>query len=157
MPSPEDFAYVLKCRSCGKEEFVGLTGSVQRLADLGMLRRQKEPDAELILELLSSAVSRMTCRACEATGLELVAAETWDDHFPTAKTCEHCGESILADRLEVFPDAKLCTNCQRREELGDSSEEETFCPKCGSIMQVREVRRVISQYQLVCPVCRFRG
>ena len=154
MASHHDFAYVLKCCACGKEEFIDLAGAVRRLSDLGMLRRQKEPDVDLVSELLSSAVPRMACRGCEATAFELSDAEAWDDMLPAAKACERCGGAISTERLEILPDAKLCIGCQTTEESGDSSEEQTYCSKCGSVMQVREVRRGISRYQLVCPVCR---
>ena len=62
-------------------------------------------------------------------------------------------------RLEIFPDARLCTACQRRDETGASNlAEDVYCPRCGSPMLVKPATgRGIARYVWVCsqyPSCR---
>lgn len=150
----EDPVYVLTCTACGKREYLGMSQAVQRLMGLGMLRREKKPNVELIVELLCSTVPRMACKACQAQSLELGEEEAWEDDW-VAKKCEDCGNPIDPQRLEVFPQTKLCVACQLGEESGEATEDDVqYCSQCGNIMQVRQHRRGITRYELVCPVCR---
>ena len=148
----DEFAYVLKCPRCQKEEYVGLSQAVQRLATVGMLKRQKEPSSELILELLQSARTQFACRACEHIGLLLEEEVGWDD-ATSRRNCEQCGAPIDPDRLEIFPDVQLCVACQHGEESGDATEEADYCPRCGTPMVVQARRGGITRYALVCPSC----
>ena len=150
----DDFAYVLKCGSCGKEEFLGLPQALRRLQSLGMLKRETEPSAALVLELLESTLDRMACQSCEACALTLQEDTAWDD-APQHKCCEQCGNKIDPERLEVFPGTVLCVACQHGEEMGalSNSTEVDFCPKCGNVMEVKKRARGITRYELVCTRC----
>ena len=152
-----EFAYVLKCPACRKEEYLGLPQALKRLASLGMLKRQQSPAHELVLELLQNTLGQFSCSACGATGLTLEEDASWDEQLHGRRLCQQCATPIDPDRLEVFPDTELCVACQLGEESGNVSDEVDYCPHCGTPMKVQPRRGALTRYQLVCPACPRRG
>lgn len=60
-------------------------------------------------------VTRMLTSAAEAALVEISAALCRLDDG-TYGICEHCGEPVPVERLEVLPTSRLCTPCQHRTE-----------------------------------------
>ncbi len=125
-----------------------------------MLRRNTDPSREEVRELLTAALPRIACPDCGHIGLDeeatVVGAE---GEWPEARLCAECAAPIHPERLEIFPDAQLCTACQRRDETGAPNlAEDVYCPRCGSPMLVKPATgRGIARYVWVCsqyPSCR---
>ena len=122
----------------------------------GLLRREKEPDAALVRELFQNTAARFTCALCGHAGLTVGPAQDDldDEDWGMGRPCETCGKPIPAERLELFPQTRLCVPCQQADETGQTKREEEYCPRCGSIMQVRPSRgRGLTGYALICPAC----
>ena len=147
-----------RCAHCGDEEVVDESKVVHRLREIGKLRHDKLPEREILTELVQAAAAELSCPACGKTGLTVEVVEE-DFDWPEAKTCEGCGKRLDPERLELFPDAELCPECQRREESGESvTDEVEYCPRCGSLMEMRQTRGAgVTRYKMMCtarPPCR---
>ena len=152
----------LICPSCQWRTLCGKEDLVARLRLVGVLRREKDPDEELIAHLLPDAASRMTCPLCKEVGLKVVDAESdpddwqnedWaDDDWQAAVLCEVCREAIDPERLEFLPDTRRCTACQSKSEAGIVEEDEPeFCPRCGSLVELRVSRAGgLTRYKRFC-------
>ncbi|MEM8866226.1 MAG: TraR/DksA C4-type zinc finger protein [Planctomycetota bacterium] len=166
-------ARTLHCAECGWRTVAGAADLAARLRLVGQLRRDKDPSDELIAELLPSAAKRMTCPLCKSIGLRVgdpTAGDEFDDEFSDAAEspgdwqaavlCEVCREPIDPERLEFVPDAKRCVACQGKAEAGALEEDEPeFCPKCGSLVELRVSRGSgLTRYKRFCtgiPPCRL--
>jgi hypothetical protein len=133
-----------------------------RLRLLGLLRREPDPNGELVSALFVEAAPRMTCPICKEKSLSAAPADPLDDgdNWQAEVLCEICRTPIAPERLEAVPDTKRCAKCQGRSEsgrLGDVDPE--FCPHCGSLVEIRVSRGSgITRYQRVCtgsPPCRL--
>ena len=81
--------------------------------------------------------------------------DTDDDDWGDVRSCEQCGATISAERLEVFPNMRLCVGCQQKRDGGAEPGEPEYCPRCGSIMHLRLSRSSgISRYVMRCDACR---
>lgn len=156
------FAKRLVCGGCGWATVCGADEAVRRLRLVGHLRRESDPDEGVLEELLFDAAGRMTCPGCKRVGLKVEdpVAESDDEDWQTAKLCEACRKPIPVERLEVFPDAKRCVGCQDRSETGvDDVDEPEFCPRCGSLVELRVSRAGgLTRYRRFCtgtPPCRL--
>jgi RNA polymerase-binding transcription factor DksA len=73
--------------------------------------------------------------------------------------CEICREPIPRERLEIKPNATRCVACQDAADRGRSFVEPDYCPKCGSLLELRVSRSGgITRYKLWCtgiPSCRL--
>ena len=146
----------LRCPQCFAVSLCGTEDMLSRLRRLGILRREKEPDVALVLELFRSAAGRFECPECGRTGLSAVPADGDDDEeqWTGQRRCKSCDTAIPKERVDLLPDVRLCAECQRRDETGASDERE-FCPRCGSVMRlVLQGGAGISRYQMKCPECR---
>jgi hypothetical protein len=123
-----------------------------------MLRRNQQPTTEEMRELLPVAAAKVSCPACGGRGIHVGQAEGDDDaDWPAGRRCQSCGQVIPAERLEVFPEAELCVNCQGRVEDRLPQRTDEFCERCGWPLVVRPSRgRGISRQVLACsnPDCR---
>lgn len=156
------FAKRLSCPACGWATVSGAEDAAARLRLVGVLRREGDPDEVMLAELLPGAAERMTCPGCKRIGLAVSEAdEPADaDDWQAARLCEACREPIPPERLEVFPDAKRCVGCQGKSEAGvDDADEPEFCPKCGSLVELRvSSARGLTRYRRFCtgsPPCRL--
>jgi predicted RNA-binding Zn-ribbon protein involved in translation (DUF1610 family) len=132
---------------------------IQWLRAIGMVRRDTAPELDLLGELFRTAAVRFTCPKCETVGLSAEPADADpeaadDEAWGMARKCDECGQPIPRERLEVFPGARLCTACQGRSDRGETSGDVEYCPKCGSVMMLRQAHRGVTRYVLSCPKCR---
>src|SRR5689334_3742488 len=126
----------LVCRSCQARTPFGLVEMDRMLRGLKLLRSDAKPDPEIVVELIKAAQPKLVCPYCGATGLVLEASEELpDEAWGMARPCEGCGKPIPPERLDVFPDTRLCTACQAGDERGASPDAPEYCPKCGTPMQ----------------------
>lgn len=140
---------------CGRDD------AIARLRTIGILRRDREPDDELVATLLVEAAPRMTCPICKEKGLS--ARPTVDDvadDWQAAVRCEVCREPIDPERLEAIPGTTRCAACQGKTEAGQLAEiEPDYCPHCGALVEIRISRGSgITRYKRVCtgePPCRL--
>jgi predicted RNA-binding Zn-ribbon protein involved in translation (DUF1610 family) len=141
----------LHCPACNAVEFCGIAQALTRLRELGFFRRSAEPESQAIAQLLAESAPRLPCQQCRHTGLDVRSAA--DDEWDDERTCERCGKTIPAERLELFPDATLCTACQVREDAGET-EDVDYCPRCGNVMHLRaQSGRGPTRYVLTCSQC----
>jgi hypothetical protein len=59
------FSSELFCRNCQWRTVCGRVDAIARLRLVGLLRRDPEPDDELLEALFAEAASRMTCPICK--------------------------------------------------------------------------------------------
>jgi Zn finger protein HypA/HybF involved in hydrogenase expression len=151
----------LECRDCGWWTLCGETEIVRRLRAIGLFRRAAEPPEALVRELLASHASRLACDRCGKAELavRMDRDETAGDDWEQVVLCELCRQPIPAERLEFLPTATRCATCQDAKDRGRSSVEPEYCPKCGSLVELRVSRGGgITRYKLFCtgnPPCRL--
>jgi predicted RNA-binding Zn-ribbon protein involved in translation (DUF1610 family) len=120
-----------------------------------MARHGAAPEAELLAELFRAAAVRFVCRKCGAVGLSVSEADEGDDEaWGMARKCEGCGRPIARERLDVFPETRLCVECQRKIDAGETLAPAEYCPRCGSVMTLRASRRGVTRYVMACPKCK---
>ncbi len=146
----------LTCRQCEWAEDLDADDIAVRLRSIGRLRRDQQPEFDILFELLKSAAGDLPCPECESSGLTVV--EATDDDWSAAVTCAACGKPIPAERLAALPGTKYCVACQRADESGADHAEPEFCPRCGALMELRPTTGAgITRYAMRCtgnPPCR---
>lgn len=146
----------LVCSHCKYKSVCGPPSMLDWLKRAKMVRRDVAPEPDLLAELFRSAAARFTCPECGTQGLLVrPVAEENDEDWGMARTCEVCGQPVARERLEVFPDAKLCVSCQAQADRGEFAATSDYCPRCGNLMTVRQSRGPgITRYVLACSKCR---
>lgn len=154
--SDEHSSKELRCPECSWTSVCGPAAMKEWLAGVHMVRRQAEPDPELVPELFQAAAGRFTCPRCGNVGLVLQSLpEESDESWGMARRCEVCRKPISRERLEIFPDARLCVGCQTGSDQGQSFEAPEYCPSCGNIMVLRQSRGPgITRFVMTCNSCR---
>lgn len=114
----------------------------------------------MVRELLSIHLTKLSCDACGKSGLLLGSEDELDENdWHTAKVCEVCRQPIPAERLEVFPQATRCVNCQTAEDRGETKPDFDYCPQCGAVLELRVSRGGgVTRYKQFCtgnPSCRL--
>ncbi|MDH3717831.1 MAG: TraR/DksA C4-type zinc finger protein [Planctomycetota bacterium] len=149
----------LRCGSCGWNEVCGEDGVARWLRVAEKLRHDRQPDMQIMLEILRATASQLGCPECQQQGLLVVDAEP-TDAWPSARLCEACGKPIPAERLDALPHTTMCTACQQTDERGEGSQEIEYCPRCGAPMELKLSKGAgISRYVMVCsasPPCSRR-
>jgi predicted RNA-binding Zn-ribbon protein involved in translation (DUF1610 family) len=112
-------------------------------------------EVDLLAELFRASVGNFTCPQCGNAGLTVTPGESLDNEaWGEARKCESCGAPIPAERLEVFPDSRLCVACQNRDERGELTGPAEHCPRCGSVMELSQSRGSgITRYLMTCRAC----
>ena len=154
----------LRCTSCSYHAVCSPGDMVRWLTNVGMLRRTSEPELALLAELFVSAGAKFVCPDCGARGLIVTElsdiAEDDEEAWGMARACEGCRKPIALERLEIFPDTRLCPICQAKDEAGELSNDDVeYCPKCGSLMEIRQSRATgITRFVMKCAnaSCRSR-
>jgi rubrerythrin len=156
------FSYELTCRCCGWRTVCGVDDAIARLRLFGLLRRDREPDDDLVAALFVESAPRMTCPICKEKRLAASPSDISgaDDQWQAVVLCEVCRTPIPLERLDAVPDTKRCAKCQGLAELDKLPDAEPdFCPHCGALVEVRVSRGSgITRYKRVCtgsPPCRL--
>ena len=147
----------LSCAGCAACSTYGPAEMLQRLRLLGMLRREKDPDPDLLAELFRTSAGRLACSACGRTGLQISPADDVLDEeaWGCGRRCESCGQAIPKERLRSLPHVRLCVACQQSQESGASSAPVEYCPKCGAVLRTRlRPGDGLARYEPYCPECR---
>lgn len=129
---------------------------LQWLREARQLRRGAEPEPELLSELFRAAADKFACPNCSTIGLVVgdMPAED-DEEWGMGRACEACRKPISSERLELIPGARLCATCQGRSDRGELAGPAEYCPRCGSVMTLRQSRGAgITRYVMACPSCR---
>jgi hypothetical protein len=156
------FSYELTCGNCGWRTVCGAADAAARLRLIGLLRREPDPEEDLLATLFVESAPRMTCPLCKAKRLEAAPAADVDDDgdWQAAVLCEVCRQPIPPERLEAIAGTKRCAGCQGLAEAGRLPDDEPeYCPHCGAIVELRVSRGGgITRYKRVCmgePPCRL--
>jgi hypothetical protein len=155
----DTFYLELSCGACGWSETCDPSAVARWLDSADRLRRDQQPELEIMHEVLRGIAGELACPDCAATGLSARQISDADFDWPEVRQCESCGQLIATERLEALPDTKLCAACQQSDERGETTcSELEFCPRCGSIMELRLTRGAgIARYTMQCtgnPACR---
>ncbi|HEX6962466.1 MAG TPA: TraR/DksA C4-type zinc finger protein [Lacipirellula sp.] len=151
----------VECGDCGWWTLCGEVEITRRLRKLGLFRRATDPPEELVREVVATHGLRLTCDRCGATRLrvQLDADEADRGEWEQVAVCEICREPIPPERLDFNPNATRCVACQDAADRGRSFVEPDYCPKCGSLLELRASRSGgITRYKLWCtgqPPCRL--
>lgn len=147
---------VARCQGCGTSQRWDHVQLLERLRSLGLFKREQDPDPELVRTLLTSRAGEIACPTCHQTGLTIESLSDEDTaDWNDARCCEHCTAVLDPERLEVFPEARLCSICQQRDEQRAGEGDPEYCPQCGAVMELRVSRASgLSRYVLVCRACR---
>jgi Zn finger protein HypA/HybF involved in hydrogenase expression len=157
-------SFELTCRNCQWRTVCGRDDAIARLKIVGLLRRDPDPDEDLIRALFADAAPRLTCPLCKQQRLHAVERDPLDatedeEGWQSAVLCEICRKLIPSERVEALPGVKRCIACQGQSEAGISHEEPEFCPHCGSLVELRTTRGPgITRYRRFCtgmPPCRL--
>ena len=126
---------------------------LSQLQAQGMLRREKNPDFQLVRELLATTAARLCCKECGSAGLEI--GDDWEDDWTDEARCGSCQRIIPAERLEIFPEAELCSDCQSKRESGRlATDDAEYCGFCGGLMKLHARRGAgVAGYRMVCRDC----
>lgn len=148
--------YELVCPLCKSRRSCDFKDIVRELYELKMLRRQNKPEPAVVHELFRQSGSRLSCQKCQHVGLIVEEAEPLNtEEWGEARKCESCSVAIPPERLEVFPDATRCAQCQSTDENTADTGEPEYCPRCGNIMQpATKIGKGMAHYTLICPTCR---
>ena len=151
---------MLYCRRCSATAPLGRSEKISWLRTAGKLRRQAQPDPELVEVLFEAELPRLKCPTCGVVALE-VRSDDDDELDPEAwgeaRRCVACGKPIHPERLEILPDTRQCSECAAAGKTGEADERE-FCPRCGGEMHLAPVPGAgLARYAPRCTHCGYRG
>ncbi len=146
----------ITCPSCSDFRIVGPKDMATYLRSTGRLRREAEPDPQLLLELYKKELASASCAKCGATGLVISDYEMDEDDWGDPILCEVCKKEIPPERLEIFPNEKRCAGCKDKPLPSDEHAE--FCESCGGLMVMRQRGGAgIASYVMACTDCGRKG
>ncbi len=149
--------YELRCSACSWAEVCGRQSVSAWLQKARKVRPGREPEWEILVELLLATAPQLPCPQCGRIGLTAEPASDDGADWGEPAACSSCGSPIPQERLQAIPGTTLCATCQRDDELGATTTQE-YCPRCGAAMELRLSKsRGITRYVLACagnPPCR---
>lgn len=147
----------LSCAGCAWSEPCGTAEIARWLAKARKVRPGREPELDVMIEVLRAAAPGLACPECGAKGLSIGPPAADPADWPET-LCSACSRPIPEERLEALPGTTLCAACQRAAESGEAGETE-YCPLCGSPLALRLSRSAgLARYVMVCtgnPPCRL--
>jgi hypothetical protein len=148
----------IRCASCRWATMFDSGGVAGWLLSAGRLRSHSEATPDELRELAVALAPQIACPNCGQQRLSAVLIEDDPTDWPQAPRCEECGKLIPPERREVFPEAKLCTHCQGRDDRGLAAGPVDYCPSCGSPMVLRPSPAAgIHRYAMQCSAGCRRG
>jgi predicted RNA-binding Zn-ribbon protein involved in translation (DUF1610 family) len=146
----------LRCFRCGWTTVCGPAQMADLLRRYRLLKSTSDVETNLLVELFRTSASKFACPQCGQTALVASPSEPLDDEaWGEPRKCESCGAAIPLERLEVFPDTRLCVACQNRDDRGELTGPAEYCPHCGSVMVLkRSSGPGITRYVMTCSACR---
>jgi len=115
MPVDDADLLQLRCEHCAWREICDPQRQVSYLRSLGMLRRDPDPDPELVRQLLYGARESIRCPQCRRSG-PLILDYDGSGDWPAAPSCEVCGQVLSEQRLAALPQTRRCRDCQAAAE-----------------------------------------
>ncbi|MCA9216050.1 MAG: hypothetical protein KDB27_23445 [Planctomycetales bacterium] len=144
----------LRCRDCGDETIIGPHEIARRLREAGQLRREANPEQEIVLALFEEFLPNLKCDACGANNWKIADVPIDENHWGEPVLCEVCKQQVPPERLEIFPNEKRCAACKDKPE----TDEPEFCAICGGLMAIRQRGGSgIAGYVMVCTDCGRSG
>jgi DNA-directed RNA polymerase subunit M/transcription elongation factor TFIIS len=148
----------LRCPTCHHAAPASAEALLARLQQSGLLKRasrEERKDLAYLVALAQTVADQWPCPACDGIGLTVDDAAGGGVDFAGGQPCAACGKMIPAERMELFPNTTLCTACQSIVDAGGTPDTQEYCPRCGSLMQIRAAGGSgVARYALVCPECR---
>lgn len=140
--------FQIACQNCKSTKVLSVLEMHQQLTRLGKLKKQSDPETEILLELYRSTPETARCVQCQQNTLIIAPVrDEFDDLTP--RQCAGCGEVIAAERLEVFPDITTCPACASRDDT-----DQDYCLLCGDLMSiVSSSRHGLTRYVSRCTGC----
>ena len=150
----DSFLRQLSCQHCDWSRVWGPEEMLKRLQALGHLRRARELDTDCVLELFGASLDQIGCPDCGQAGLRMIQVSV-DPDWGDVRACSSCRKPIPVERLEIFPDAERCAQCQ--DNPSKTLNEDDFCPRCGDVLRlVSSSTRGVTRYQSACSACGFK-
>lgn len=150
----------LSCAACSWSELCGPEGMARWLTRAKKLKTDSEADLDVLYEVFQAAALKLTCPECGNMGLATDPIDESDADWPGPIPCSSCGGAISRERLEALPGVSLCTECQGKDERGQTSGPLEYCQRCGAVMEMRLSRSDgLTRYVMACtgnPPCRGR-
>ncbi len=144
----------LLCPACGWSKSCGPLAMLEQLRSVQMLRAGAIVEPAMLTELFVAAAGKSTCPDCGRAGLAAIPEDPSAVQWPGGRLCEMCGRPIPRERLAALPGTKHCANCQQAIERGQDGGEADYCPRCGTVRQLRLTRSDgLTRYAMFCPAC----
>lgn len=141
----------LRCTACSWRELCGPNLVAGWLRRAGKLRAGRQPEPDILYEVLCATVGQLACPKCGKVGLAVGPPGEDLTEWPGPRRCQSCSKPIPKARREAMPHATRCADCQRDSELGRPTEQTQHCPRCGAPLEVRVSRSGGStRYVLAC-------
>jgi hypothetical protein len=142
-----------RCIDCGMRNDISEAELLSMLRSKGFLKRQAEPSAALLEEILQNFLATGAGLRCENCGAkqEAVASLESTTDWGDVRCCKACKAVIPAERLEIFPDSEYCATCQHKQ---NTTTDADYCPNCGNVLQLKLITQGRARYQSFCPSCR---
>ncbi len=158
--APSEFRQ-LTCPACGWRDVLDTEKMYHWLAARGKIRAGQDVEDEILYELFHGMLTGFTCPECKHGGLQLkIITDDFSDL--DARRCRGCAKIIPEKRLLFFVDAHYCAPCAEKMENGENLPLEVeYCPTCGAMMELIQVRRENGKADFVwrctkIPSCRLR-
>ena len=150
---------MLTCTACRRSVAAPLVRQIELLKSRGRLLREKNPDAQLVHQLLLLELPNLQCEFCSHQGLVFTEGNDPDDdglddeQWGEARRCVGCGIAIDPERLEILPNTFQCTACSASGRTSREDQRE-FCSRCGSEMKLtKRTGRGLAGYVMKCTGC----
>ena len=148
----------LACPACEFRETRTFADVVECLRQNGRLRREAKPIWDFGVPLWNLETAASLCPECGESTLVLepfVNQGDWDDGVVR---CEACRQVISEERLEIFPETKVCSTCKSASEhSAPEVSDEGFCPNCGNYLETILSSTHLARYRQRCQKCGYRS